>query len=58
MVWPRTFLQCDPDPLMAKVKFLALYKLHSTVIGLKVVVAMSEAQPDEEVPFWLNTTFI
>ncbi len=47
LVWPRAFLTRDADPLMAKLKFLAHYGLETTGIGLREVVAMSEAQRDD-----------
>ncbi len=44
LVWMREYMQRDPDPLIAKLKFLVYYELQVTGIGLREVTAMGEAQ--------------
>jgi sugar phosphate isomerase/epimerase len=42
LVWMRQYMQRDPDPLMAKLKFLVDYDLQVTGIGLGEVAALNE----------------
>ena len=46
LVWARPFLERDPDPLMARLKFLHHYGLQTTGIGLRQVTEMDSAQRD------------
>lgn len=43
LVWPGSFLARDPDPLIARLKFLAHYGLQSTGVGLGELARRSEA---------------
>jgi len=47
LVWMKQYLELDPDPLYAKLKFLKKYDLKSTGIGIQQVDAMSEAERDK-----------
>lgn len=47
LVWMKQYLELDPDPLYAKLKFLKKYDLQSTGIGIQQVDAMSEAERDK-----------
>lgn len=44
LVWMPQYLARDPDPLMAKLKFLEYYDLNVTGIGLEEVARLGEAQ--------------
>jgi sugar phosphate isomerase/epimerase len=46
LIWKREYMTRDPDPLMAKLKFLVHYGLKATGIGLGDVDKMSDAQRD------------
>jgi sugar phosphate isomerase/epimerase len=46
LVWPGSFLTRDPDPLIARLKFIAHYGLQTTGIGLEQVADMSAAERD------------
>lgn len=46
LVWAKKFLERDPDPLMAKLRFLHHYGLQTTGIGLREAAEMSPAQLD------------
>ena len=44
LIWPGQFLAADPDPLLARLKFLAHYGLHSTGVGLGQLAICDDAK--------------
>jgi sugar phosphate isomerase/epimerase len=47
LVWMKQYLELDPDPLYAKLRFLKQYDLKTTGIGIQQVAEMTEAQRDK-----------
>ncbi len=46
LIWPGSFLKDDPDPLIARLKFIARYGLRSTGIGLRQLAQLTDEQLD------------
>lgn len=46
LIWPGQFLSGDPDPLLARLKFLVRYNLRSTGIGLRELAQSDHARLD------------
>ncbi len=47
LVWMKQYLELDPDPLYAKLKFLKKYGLKTTGISIQEVGKMSEAEREK-----------
>lgn len=47
LVWMSQYLQRDPDPMMAKLKFLVDYDLQTTGFGVEEIDRLDEAKRDQ-----------